>query len=858
MSWRWWKATSVINPVYSLVAATGRVKENKMIRVGLGQAEGMNTRWVTQSVIDQCRTNIKNLQVHAGIIFASPNFDHQLMLQMVTRAFPGIQLIGCTSGGDFTTVFGFSDDSISLMVFHSDIVHFSAGSGTELRKNGQQATREALHEARTTLRGEPKLCLTFPRGTGVDSETILNLLTKDLGDHCPIFGGASATLRTESETTLQFCGSQVMEDGLPILLMSGQFEYSFGIANSWRPLGRKGRITSSSGNRVMTIDNKKAVDFYQHYLGKHQEPAREFLLAVYEEGTDEYFVSSPLQYNDDGSIDFFSTIKQGAEVQLTEATREELINDTEKTCRKLAGISPSTTTDFGLAFSCSFRKEILGTSASKEVEILGQYLPQGIPLMGFCSFGEIAPLHRGGRSFVQGATLITLLISSGDSQTRVQEQAPTPDNISRTEKLSGDEKQQFLERKLQRSESYRARLESIKDFNGTLHRQIMGEIEEARQRIEAQEKALRKSEEKFRRIVQTAGEGFILLDRDLAVLHVNDAYSSMTGYSRAEMIGKTQKKLRREEFRLFDDFDEKKLLERETASLEGELVTRKGTRLPVLVHRSVLRDDGGELMGHMAFITDLSEQKKALALAGEVQRSLLPQESPRVQGLDIAGRNVSCQEVGGDYYDFFFQPDGGRTGFSLAVGDITGHGVDAALLMSSARAFLRMHVSREESVEDIVRAMNDHLAEDVQESGRFMTLFYLSVAPDLQSLEWIRAGHDPAFLYDPATDQMEQLMGPGVALGVEAGVPYQSSRKENLAHGQIIAIGTDGIWESRNSQDDFFGRDRFAQLLRDNADCSAAEILNNVFQALEEFREGRRSEDDVTLVIVKIQHTEPH
>lgn len=145
------------------------------------------------------------------------------------------------------------------------------------------------------------------------------------------------------------------------------------------------------------------------------------------------------------------------------------------------------------------------------------------------------------------------------------------------------------------------------------------------------------------------------------------------------------------------------------------------------MHGNPLRDDRGGLIGQMAFFTDLTEQKKALALAGEVQRSLLPRESPKVRGLDIAGRNVSCDEVGGDYYDFFLQQENAGNSFSVAVGDISGQGVDAALLMSSARAFLQMHVSQNEVTAEIVRSMNRHLAEDVKKSGRFMTLFYLTI-----------------------------------------------------------------------------------------------------------------------------------
>jgi sigma-B regulation protein RsbU (phosphoserine phosphatase) len=152
-----------------------------------------------------------------------------------------------------------------------------------------------------------------------------------------------------------------------------------------------------------------------------------------------------------------------------------------------------------------------------------------------------------------------------------------------------------------------------------------------------------------------------------------------------------------------------------------------------------------------------------------------------------------------------------------------------------------------------MRAANQHLAEDVSESGRFMTLFYLTIDADLNGIEWVRAGHDPAILYDPAADRFEELRGPGIALGINDQFAYQPNRREGLGDGQIIAIGTDGVWETYNHGGEMFGRERFKGILRQHAQRSAGEILNAVFDRLTEFGRGRRPEDDITLVIIKIQ-----
>jgi sigma-B regulation protein RsbU (phosphoserine phosphatase) len=141
------------------------------------------------------------------------------------------------------------------------------------------------------------------------------------------------------------------------------------------------------------------------------------------------------------------------------------------------------------------------------------------------------------------------------------------------------------------------------------------------------------------------------------------------------------------------------------------------------------KNDQGKLIGQMAFVTDMTQPKKALALAAEVQKSLLPQSKPLIKGLDIAGKNVSCDEIGGDYFDYLWRRENPDGPFSVVVGDITGHGVDAALLMTSARAFLRMRASQPGTISQVVTEMNRHLSRDVLETGRFMTLFYMMIDP---------------------------------------------------------------------------------------------------------------------------------
>jgi sigma-B regulation protein RsbU (phosphoserine phosphatase) len=152
--------------------------------------------------------------------------------------------------------------------------------------------------------------------------------------------------------------------------------------------------------------------------------------------------------------------------------------------------------------------------------------------------------------------------------------------------------------------------------------------------------------------------------------------------------------------------------------------------------------------------------------------------------------------------------------------------------------------------------MNRHLTRDVLESGRFMTLFYLSIDPEQKRVDWVRAGHDPALVYDPQRDDFEELKGTGIALGVDDDVHYEENQKGGLANGQIIAVGTDGIWEAANRDGEMFGKARLRDIIRKNADRTASDILAAVYDELNHFTLGRKSDDDITLVIIKVDGLE--
>ncbi|MGD8344810.1 MAG: SpoIIE family protein phosphatase [Desulfobacterales bacterium] len=243
--------------------------------------------------------------------------------------------------------------------------------------------------------------------------------------------------------------------------------------------------------------------------------------------------------------------------------------------------------------------------------------------------------------------------------------------------------------------------------------------------------------------------------------------------------------------------------------------------------------------------------QQSLDIAMEVQQNLLPAQDPQMGGLDIAGTSIYCEETGGDYYDYLMTGEKDQKKVCVVVGDVADHGIPSALLMTTARAFLRQRTSRSGELDQVVYDVNRQLTRDVEDSGRFMTLFICEIDRDHQVIHWVNAGHDPAMIYDPAKDRFEELTGNALPLGVSEKAAYQKFDKK-IGPGQIIMIGTDGIWEAQSPEGEMFGKERFKDIIRQQADRPAKAIIQTVIDAVDRFCHPLAKTDDVTLVVAKI------
>jgi len=271
--------------------------------------------------------------------------------------------------------------------------------------------------------------------------------------------------------------------------------------------------------------------------------------------------------------------------------------------------------------------------------------------------------------------------------------------------------------------------------------------------------------------------------------------------------------------------------------------------------KSRMKDERDQLIHAFNEIVPKIEEhmrmSNALGLAQEVQQSLLPQSDPSFPGFDIAGASIYCDETGGDYYDFIETNRGGQAGLTVVVGDVSGHGVSSALLMATARALIMLRSSMPGEAAGIINDVNRYLSLDTAQTGNFMTFFYCELTERETEVRWVRAGHDPALIYDPSTDAFEELKGRGLALGLDDAFEYDAFHRR-IEPGQVIMIGTDGIWEMHNKAGKMFGKEALMQIIRNNQTASARQIVDTVTEALERFRGDEAPEDDITMVVIKV------
>lgn len=242
--------------------------------------------------------------------------------------------------------------------------------------------------------------------------------------------------------------------------------------------------------------------------------------------------------------------------------------------------------------------------------------------------------------------------------------------------------------------------------------------------------------------------------------------------------------------------------------------------------------------------------ERELELATEIQQRFQPSAPPVMEGYEFQGISFSCYEIGGDYYDFIEREDGKML---IALGDVSGKGTAAALLMSSLHAAVHAQVSAKNTLTETVKSVNQYLAHNTP-ANRFVTLFIAELDPATGEIHYINAGHNPPII-GRRDGTVAQLDSGGFPLGILPMAEYELGTL-SLEPGEALVIYSDGVSEAANLSGEEFGLGRLSEVVSKNLNRSASGLRDRVESALSAFTQNAPAGDDITLVIVKRKGSE--
>ncbi|UOA08306.1 SpoIIE family protein phosphatase [Methylobacter sp. S3L5C] len=380
--------------------------------------------------------------------------------------------------------------------------------------------------------------------------------------------------------------------------------------------------------------------------------------------------------------------------------------------------------------------------------------------------------------------------------------------------------------------------------------------------------ALVESEQRTRLIIESSLSAIVIMDSYGFITDWNYQAQKMFGWSRDEAIGQ----------RLDELIIPLRFRHAHRLGLKLFLNTGIGPQLNQLIEHVAIRRDGSEFpvefsvaplkLGNAyifsGFIHEITARKAAeqkileaqvklaiaqseIKIAQRIQASLSPSAPIKSGYFEITGYCLPADQVGGDYFDYFFRNE---ECLDIVIADVSGHSIGPALFMVETRSAIRSQVNRPGTPSETLGVLNDFLFDDLDNADYFITLFYLQYDITNQQLSFANAGHPPPLLLSPFQSVCRQLDAEGMILGVRKNVFFEQ-KTTTLSEGDLILLYTDGLTEAENPAGEFFGVDRVCELFIHYAQHSPEKIIEALLTHLKQFCQSESFNDDITLMVFK-------
>lgn len=372
------------------------------IKAQIGFDEGTDAFLVGARACQEAFDKLEEAKADLVIVFSSVQYDQEQMLAGVRSVSGDALLVGSSTAGEITTAGPLGKHSVAVMLIKSDTVTFYGAVGEGVAQGPRAAGQDVAKKVRELAAGaELKTFIMFPDVLVGNGSDIVRGVLDALGEHFPVVGGASGD-DFGFKKTYQYLNDKVYSGAVVGLGMTGDFKMGIGVKHGWLPIGTPAKVTRSSGSVIHELDGNPAIKIYEDYFGEKEAQtlrsealaklAITYPLGMKVAGSDEMLIRDPITAGEDGSITCAAEVPEGSEIQLMIGSREEAVKvakvAAENALDQLDGSAPKAV----LIFNCIARNKLYGEHSGDEINAIQSVLGADVPLLGFYTYGEQAPL----------------------------------------------------------------------------------------------------------------------------------------------------------------------------------------------------------------------------------------------------------------------------------------------------------------------------------------------------------------------------------------------------------------------------------------------------------------------------------
>lgn len=371
-------------------------------KAGVGFADGADAYVAGTNAAQEALQKLGSDAADLAIVFASAEYDQQKMLEGVRSVTKDAVVVGSSTAGEITTEGPTKKHSVAVMLIASDTNRFYAGVGENIAAGARDAGKRAAEAVKAAAGGETlKSFFMLPDVLVGNGAEIVRGVLDSLGAHFPVVGGASGD-DFKFQKTYQYMNGTVYSGAVVGLGIAGNLKIGIGVKHGWIPVGAPQKVTKSAGSVLHELDGKPAIKIYEDYFGEAEAAqlksetlaklAITYPLGMKTEGSDEMLIRDPITVDQNGSITCAAEIPEGAEIQLMVGSREEAVRvakgAAENAMGQLEGAAPQAV----VIFNCIARNKLFGEHAGDEIAAIQEAIGKEVPLIGFYTYGEQAPL----------------------------------------------------------------------------------------------------------------------------------------------------------------------------------------------------------------------------------------------------------------------------------------------------------------------------------------------------------------------------------------------------------------------------------------------------------------------------------